>query len=67
MHTCTLEELAEAAACDPADVAVIVAELVDLDDDVIPDWVIAETHNILQPLCERTVPELWGHAGTDID
>ena len=54
----TLQELAVSVGVDePRDVAVIIEQLVDLHDDEIPPWLIAEVHDILNPmvrgLCRR--------------
>lgn len=58
----TVDEFADARSLDPGDVRVTIATLVDLHDDDLPDWVIDEVDEILNPWCFRTVPEVWsGH------
>lgn len=55
----TVDEFAEARYLDPGDVRVTVATLVDLHDDDLPDWVVNEVDDILNPWCFRNVPEAW--------
>lgn len=62
----TVDQFAEARYLDPGDVRVTVATLVDLHDDDLPDWVVNEVDDILNPWCFRNVPEAWsGHATRD--
>jgi hypothetical protein len=53
-----LSELADAVACDPADVAVVLAWHEHEGDEIAPEIVTA-IHTYLNPARERTVPELF--------
>lgn len=60
--TTTLLDLTEAVGLDdPADVACIISEhlCIDLHDDDIPQWLVDEVRDILNPAGCRTSPHLY--------
>ena len=64
----TSEYLAADLGVDPADIGYLVSEYLGLDlhDERIPPGICGEVRSILNPQCERTVPELYGASGDDI-
>ena len=64
----TAEYLAVDLGVDPDDIRYIVSEYLGLDlhDEVIPRVICGEVRSVLNPQCERTVPQLYGAGGDDI-
>ena len=64
----TAEYLAVDLGVDPDDIRYLVSEYLGLDlcGEVIPRVICGEVRGVLNPQCERTVPELYGATGEDI-